>query len=70
MLNLQRNPKRRDGEISFYPCYFYTIRNKWIINGAKNFITHGISSDVIVVVVRTGSVGDSRGVSAIIVVFP
>ena len=39
----------------------------WIINGAKNFITHGASGDVIVVVARTGNLGDSRGVSAFIV---
>ena len=25
----------------------------WILNGSKNFITHGISSDIIVVIVRT-----------------
>lgn len=41
--------------------------NKWIVNGSKNWITHGISSNVIVVLVRTGSVGDSRGISAFIV---
>ena len=41
--------------------------DKWIINGAKNFITHGISSDVVVVMARTGSLGDSRGISAFIV---
>ncbi len=41
--------------------------DKWIINGSKNFITHGISSDVVVVIARTGEVGDSRGVSAFIV---
>jgi len=39
----------------------------WIINGAKNFITHGASGDVIVVVARTGNLGDSRGISAFIV---
>jgi len=39
----------------------------WIINGAKNFITHAISGDVIVVVARTGELGDSRGISAFIV---
>ena len=41
--------------------------DKWIINGSKNWITHGISSNVVVVLVRTGSVGDSRGISAFIV---
>ena len=39
----------------------------WIINGTKNFITHGASGDVIVVVARTGNLGDSRGISAFIV---
>ncbi len=39
----------------------------WIINGAKNFITHGASGDVIVVIARTGELGDSRGISAFIV---
>jgi len=28
--------------------------NEWIINGTKNWITHGISSDVAVVICRTG----------------
>ena len=41
--------------------------NYWIINGAKNFITHGASGDVIVVIARTGDLGDSRGISAFIV---
>ena len=39
----------------------------WIINGSKNFITHGASGDIIVVVARTGDLGDSRGISAFIV---
>lgn len=39
----------------------------WVINGAKNFITHGKSGDVAVVIARTGSVGDSRGMTAFIV---
>ena len=41
--------------------------DNWVINGAKNFITHGSSGDVIVVVARTGELGDSRGISAFIV---
>lgn len=36
----------------------------WIINGAKNFITHGKSGDIAVVIVRTGEKGDSRGMTA------
>ena len=39
----------------------------WVLNGAKNFITHAISGDVAVVVVRTGKKGDSKGMSAFIV---
>lgn len=39
----------------------------YIINGAKNFITHGKSGNVAVVIVRTGSVGDSRGMTAFII---
>ncbi|MBL0735308.1 acyl-CoA dehydrogenase family protein [Flavobacterium sp. GN10] len=38
----------------------------WIVNGAKNFITHGISGDVAVVIVRTGEKGDSRGMTAFV----
>ncbi len=39
----------------------------WIINGAKNWITHGISGDVAVVLVRTREPLDTRGISAFIV---
>lgn len=39
----------------------------WVINGAKNFITHGKSGDIAVVIVRTGEKGDSRGVTAFVV---
>lgn len=39
----------------------------WIINGSKNFITHAISGDVAVVIVRTGKKGDSRGMTAFII---
>lgn len=39
----------------------------WIINGTKNFITHGISSDVAVVIVRTGELLDSHGMTAFVV---
>jgi alkylation response protein AidB-like acyl-CoA dehydrogenase len=35
----------------------------YIINGAKNFITHGKSGNVAVVIVRTGDVGDSHGMT-------
>jgi alkylation response protein AidB-like acyl-CoA dehydrogenase len=39
----------------------------WVINGSKNFITHGITGDVAVVIVRTGEKGDSHGMSAFII---
>ncbi len=39
----------------------------WVINGAKNFITHGISGDVAVVIARTGEKGDSHGMTAFVV---
>ncbi|CAC9975140.1 acyl-CoA dehydrogenase [Flavobacterium sp. WLB] len=38
----------------------------WVINGAKNFITHAISGDVAVVIVRTGEKGDSKGMTAFV----
>ena len=40
--------------------------DSWIVNGAKNFITHGISGDVAVVIVRTGEKGDSKGMTAFV----
>ena len=39
----------------------------WVINGTKNFITHGISGDVAVVLVRTGELLDTYGITAFIV---
>ncbi len=39
----------------------------YVINGAKNFITHGKSGNVAVVIVRTGNVGDSHGMTAFII---
>lgn len=41
--------------------------NQWVLNGAKNWITHGISGDVAVVLARTGDLLDSHGISAFIV---
>ena len=38
----------------------------WIVNGAKNFITHAISGHVAVVIVRTGEKGDSKGMTAFV----
>jgi alkylation response protein AidB-like acyl-CoA dehydrogenase len=39
----------------------------YIVNGAKNWITHGKSGDIAVVMVRTGEQGSSKGISAIVV---
>jgi alkylation response protein AidB-like acyl-CoA dehydrogenase len=39
----------------------------YILNGAKNFITHGKSGHVAVVIARTGALGDSKGMSAFVV---
>lgn len=39
----------------------------YILNGAKNFTTHGISGDIAVVMTRTGKKGDSRGNTAFVV---
>lgn len=41
--------------------------DSYIINGAKNFITHGKSGDIAVVIARTGKVGDSHGMTAFVV---
>lgn len=41
--------------------------DNWVINGAKNFITHAISGNVAVVIVRTGEKGDSRGMTAFVI---
>lgn len=49
-----RTVAKRDGD------YF-------ILNGAKNFITHGKSGNVAVVIARTGEIGDSHGMTAFIV---
>src|SRR6478735_2968983 len=39
----------------------------YIINGAKNFITHGKSSNVAVVITRTGKVGEKKNSTAFII---
>jgi alkylation response protein AidB-like acyl-CoA dehydrogenase len=39
----------------------------WVLNGAKNWITHGISGDVAVVLARTGELLDSKGITAFVV---
>lgn len=39
----------------------------WVLNGAKNFITHAISGDIAVVIARTGEKGDSKGMTAFVI---
>lgn len=39
----------------------------WVLNGAKNWITHGISGDIAVVLARTGDLLDSNGITAFVV---
>src|SRR6056300_59531 len=39
----------------------------WVLNGSKNFITHGKSGDVAVVIARTGEKGDSHGMTAFVI---
>ncbi|MFN5183711.1 MAG: acyl-CoA dehydrogenase family protein, partial [Bacteroidota bacterium] len=39
----------------------------WVINGTKNWITHGITGNVAVVLVRTGELLDSHGITAFII---
>jgi len=41
--------------------------NHWVLNGSKNWITHAISSEIAVVMARTGEKGDSHGMSAFVV---
>jgi len=39
----------------------------YVVNGAKNWITHGKTGEVAVVMVRTGEKGSSKGISALII---
>ncbi len=39
----------------------------YIVNGSKNWITHGKSGNVAVVMVRTGEKNDSKGISALVI---
>jgi alkylation response protein AidB-like acyl-CoA dehydrogenase len=41
--------------------------NKWVLNGTKNFITHGKSGDIAVVIFRTGPVGEKNNSTAFVV---
>ena len=39
----------------------------FVLNGAKNFITHGKSGDIAVVIARTGEKGDSHGMTTFVI---
>ena len=41
--------------------------NKWILNGTKNFITHGKSGDLVVAIFRTGPVGEKNNSTAFVI---
>jgi alkylation response protein AidB-like acyl-CoA dehydrogenase len=41
--------------------------DQWVLNGTKNWITHGKSGNVAVVIARTGEPGDNHGMSTFIV---
>jgi alkylation response protein AidB-like acyl-CoA dehydrogenase len=43
------------------------VGDEWILNGAKNWITHGATGDIAVVLARTGDLLDSRGITAFVV---
>jgi alkylation response protein AidB-like acyl-CoA dehydrogenase len=48
-------------------CVAVEDGDHYVLNGAKNWITHGKSGDVAVVLARTGELLDSRGITAFIV---
>jgi hypothetical protein len=40
---------------------------EWVLNGTKCWITHGKSSDVVVAIVRTGDLLDSKGMTTFVI---
>jgi len=48
-------------------CVAVEDGDDYIINGAKNWITHGRSGDIAVVLARTGDLLDSKGITAFVV---
>ncbi|MBK8699948.1 MAG: acyl-CoA dehydrogenase family protein [Saprospiraceae bacterium] len=48
-------------------CVAIKDGDHYVLNGSKNWITHGKSGDVAVVLARTGELLDSRGITAFIV---
>jgi hypothetical protein len=41
--------------------------DQWVLNGAKNFITHAISGDIVVVIARTGEKGDAHAMTTFVI---
>jgi len=48
-------------------CTAKKVDGGWVLNGTKCWITHGISSDVVVAIVRTGELLDTSGMTAFII---
>ena len=48
-------------------CVAVKDGDHYVLNGTKNWITHGISSDVAVILARTGDLLDSHGITAFVV---
>lgn len=48
-------------------CVAHKEGDEWVLNGTKCWITHGKSSDIAVVIARTGDVRDSHGMTAFVV---
>ena len=48
-------------------CTAVDAGDHWVVNGTKNWITHGLSAEVAVVLVRTGELLDSHGITAMVV---
>ena len=48
-------------------CVAHQDEDFWVLNGTKNFITHGKSGNVAVVIARTGELLDSHGMTAFVV---
>lgn len=48
-------------------CLAHKDGDHWVLNGTKNWITHGKSGHVAVVIARTGELLDSRGMTAFVV---
>ena len=48
-------------------CTAKKVDGGWVLNGTKCWITHGKSSEVVVVIVRTGELLDSHGMTTFII---